>query len=165
MRTSSFSIAVVAASIFVGSSTAAAQEPTTTIVGTQITGSCNQVVDGHHNRSTLICNIESMPKWPFFLVGGASIAAGGVVLGIAEHQQNEQLALDPFARDPSVRDSLRREDIAASILFAGGGAALFFGLALWLTPSLADALGPPPTTGIAPWVDREGAGITTRGQF
>ena len=46
------------------------------------------------------------PKWLFFATAGAAVVAVGVATGIAisaQEQQNQQLALDPYARDPNVK--------------------------------------------------------------
>ena len=64
------------------------------------------------------------PSWLFFTVAGASLGMLGVASAVALHantQQNEQLAQDVYARDPSARDSIRSQATLANVLFVGGG--------------------------------------------
>lgn len=127
-------------------------------------GDCNQQIVGNHNRVTLLCSIEGAPKWPFFLAGGAAVVAGAVVAIHAKGEQSDQLALDPYARDPQVQQSLKTQDILASGLLAGGGTLLFIGAALWATPALAKAFAGPQVA-MTPWVLPGVAGAAVGGRF
>jgi len=156
--------AVLTLAVILVTTRAAAEEPPPPRSIQTATGPCDQQVQGNNNRVTLLCTIEGVPKWPFFVAGGAAVVAGTVVWFHAHAQQGDQLALDAYDRDPHVQQSLKTQDILASGLFAGGGALLFVGTALWVTPALADAFGHPKTA-VTPWVDPRAAGVTWTGRF
>ena len=113
--------------------------------------------------------VLATPKWMFFAASGSALAAIGVAAGIAAHaegQQSQQLALDPYARDPSVRDSIRSQATSATALFVAGGAlgvgAVVLGITTrWRTEQQADAR----AASITPWVAPGNGGAVVHGHF
>ena len=110
------------------------------------------------------------PPWLFFTVAGGAVATLGVASGIALHaqgQQNQQLALDPFARDPSVRDSIRSQATIANVLFVGGGvlgagAVVLAFVTQWKSTEQAPE---PAAVAVTPWLGPMGGGMAAHGSF
>jgi hypothetical protein len=113
------------------------------------------------------------PPWLFFTVGGAAVAALGVASGIAAHAQslqNQQLALDPYARDSSVRDSIRSQATIANVLFVGGGvlgagAVVLAFLTQWKATESSPEAAQAPAAALAPWIGPMGGGVVANGSF
>jgi hypothetical protein len=112
------------------------------------------------------------PPWLFFTVAGGALATLGVASGIALHaqgQQNQQLALDPYARDSSVRDSIRSQATIANVVFVGGGvlgagAVVLAFLTQWKTAESTEQA-PAPAVAFAPWMGSTGGGMAAHGRF
>jgi hypothetical protein len=121
------------------------------------------------DAQALAAGRSGTPPWLFFTTAGVSLAALGVASGIAVHAQglqNQQLQLDPYARDPSVRDSIRSQSTVANVLFVGGGvigagAVVLAFLTKWKTEEAA----PAPAVALAPWMTPTGAGVGAHGGF
>jgi len=106
-------------------------------------------------------------------VGGAAVAALGVASGIAAHAeslQNQQLALDPYARDSGVRDSIRSQATIANVLFVGGGvlgagSVVLAFLTSWRATEPSPEPAPAPAAALSPWIGPMGGGVVAHGSF
>jgi hypothetical protein len=107
------------------------------------------------------------PKWMFFAASGGALAALGAATGIAVHAQSlehQQLALDPYGRDPGVRDAVRSQATTANILFVTGGVLGIGAAVLGLTTRWRDPrLDETATTTL--WVTAYGGGGSIHGTF
>jgi hypothetical protein len=111
------------------------------------------------------------PKWLFFTVAGLAVASLGAGAGIALHaqgQQNQQLGLDPFARDPAVKSSIQSQATLTDILFTGGGLLGAGAVVLAFTTrwgSAETAPAPSQAVTLLPWLGPSGAGVGAHGSF
>jgi hypothetical protein len=107
------------------------------------------------------------PKWAFFTVAAATLGTLGVATGIAVHASSEndgQLGLSPYARDPGIKSSIQSQATAADVLFVGGAVLGAASVALVVTTRWRTAAG-ESSVSILPWADATGAGIGARGGF
>jgi hypothetical protein len=106
------------------------------------------------------------PPWVFFTVAGAALASLGVGAGIAvnaTNQQDQQLALNPYARDPGVKSSIQAEAAATDVLFVAGGVLGAGGVALAFLTRWKKTEG--QAFAVAPWIGPTGGGIGAHGAF
>jgi hypothetical protein len=106
------------------------------------------------------------PKWLFFSAAGGAVVALGVATGIAVHakaQHDAQVALDSYARDPSVKSSISSQATVANGLFiAGGVLGIGATVLLFTTHWKSDSA---PAVAFAPWLSPSGAGLGSHGTF
>jgi hypothetical protein len=109
------------------------------------------------------------PKWMFFTVAGAAVAAAGAgaIVGVlGENQQSQQLALDKFTRASGVKDSLQTDAIVTDVLFGASGLLGAGAILLAFTTHWKDAEPAQPAVSIAPWFTVSGsAGVGAHGTF
>jgi hypothetical protein len=98
------------------------------------------------------------PRWLFWTTAGAAVVAigTGAVLAVrANSRSNDEEAKNPFARDPSERDSIRTESTVANAFFVSGavlgaGAVALALVTEWNRPGpgkkpTTDSQPPPPS--------------------
>jgi len=108
------------------------------------------------------------PKWIFFALSGGAVATLGVASGLALHAQSEQsrqLALDPYARDASTRDSIRSQGTLANVLYVGGGVLAIGAVVAGFTTHWRSEDAAEPSVAVAPWMTVNGAGVGAHGHF
>lgn len=108
------------------------------------------------------------PKWLFFAVAGASVVTAGVGAYVGLHaksQQNDQLALSPYARDPGVRSSIHQQAVLTDVLFGTSGALALGAVVLAFTTEWHGKESPPPHVAFAPWVAPGAGGLGAHGSF
>jgi hypothetical protein len=108
------------------------------------------------------------PRWLFFTAAGMAIVSAGVATGIALHaqdQQNQQLSLDPFARDPNVKSSVQTQAVWTDVLFTASGLFGAGAVALAFTTRWKDEEKPAPTASVMPSIGPGAGGIVLHGTF
>ncbi len=111
------------------------------------------------------------PRAAFYGVAGGAVAALAVGAGLrvwAESTQADELAKDPANRDPAVRDSVHNSGIAATVLFAAGGALAVTAGVLAFTTRWRDtdeARGRQAQVAILPWLGPSAGGVILAGSF
>jgi hypothetical protein len=108
------------------------------------------------------------PKWLFYGVAGGALAAVGVASGIAVNansENNQQLALNPYLRDPNVKTSIQSQSVLANSLFAGGGVLGLGAVVLAFTTHWKSEEGNDTKVSVAPWVAPQGGGLGAEGSF
>jgi hypothetical protein len=108
------------------------------------------------------------PKWVFFTVAGGAVAALGVATGVALNanaDNNRQLALNAFDRDPSVKSSIQSQATVANILFVGGGVLGLGAVVLAFTTHWKSEGTRDSSASIAPWIGPGAGGVAARGSF
>ena len=99
------------------------------------------------------------PRWVFFTVAGASIAALGVASVIALNanaQQTSEERKDPFSRSTATRESIRSESTTANVLFVGGGVLAVGAAVLAYTTQWKSETTPGPTAESRRWLSVAG---------
>lgn len=107
------------------------------------------------------------PKWLFFTVAGASVVTAGVGAYIGLHaksQQNDQLALGPYARDPAVRSSIRQQAVLTDVMFGASGVLAVGAVVLAFTTRWHKKESRPHVA-FAPWVGPGVGGVGAHGSF
>lgn len=95
------------------------------------------------------------PKWAFFSVAGASIAALGVASVVALNanaQQSAEEQKNPFSRSPATRDSIRSESTTANVLFVGGGVLAVGAAVLAYTTQWKSEKAPSASSQVRTWL-------------
>jgi hypothetical protein len=118
---------------------------------------------------TLRTRAGGMPKWLFFTVAGAAVAAEGAATGLAlaaQASQNTQEGLDVFHRSASTQSSIQTMATTADILFVSGGVLGLGAVALAFTTHWkSDASPNAPSVSFIPVFGPESAGLGAHGSF
>lgn len=129
------------------------------------------LADGETQRVAVTLKTRGFetPKWLFYTVAGAAVAAEGGATGLAlsaQSSQNAELAKDALHRSAATQSSIQSKATMANVLFISGGVLGLGAVTLAFTTHWkADASAGAPTVSFAPVVGPGSAGLGAHGCF
>jgi hypothetical protein len=108
------------------------------------------------------------PKWLFYTAAGGAVVALGVASGVAvsaKSSDDQQRALSPFVRDPSVKTSIQSQATVANVLFIGAGVLGLGAVVLAVTTRWRSDASSDASAIIAPWIAPGAGGVAAQGSF